>query len=392
MPRKTFLPQQLTASEVNTYLMDQSVMVFDSATARSAALTTPTEGMVTYLKDVDQLAYYDGSNWVPYIVGSGLRNVLINGDFRVWQRNSSFTAPANLAMTADRWYCVFPSAQRFASRFAGFSGSQFCMRVGRAAASTSADTTGIAQVVESTNCYPLQGQRVVLSFDARKGANYSEANSTLMCSLDSGTAVDQGRSAWWSPGWTGYNNIFLQQVTLSTTAQRFYLYGTVPATAQEINVYFGYMSAGTAGANDYFEITNVQLETIRPTPFEQRPISVELSLCERYYEKTYGYTTVPGTASNDGNFLFGTSTWNDGNIYNVHRFRSQKRNALYTATMYSTNGTINQSAYYRGSATLVHAAATVDLRSTVSFRSYVSTGTAWATALLEGHYVIDNEL
>lgn len=69
MPFKNFTPNQLTAAEVNTYLMQQSVMVFASATARSSALTTPVEGMVTYLQDVDKLQYWNGTLWVS--VGAG---------------------------------------------------------------------------------------------------------------------------------------------------------------------------------------------------------------------------------------------------------------------------------------------------------------------------------
>lgn len=54
----------LTAADVNGYLMKQAVMVFDDATARSTALTAPTQGMVTYLKDTDRLEKYDGAAWV----------------------------------------------------------------------------------------------------------------------------------------------------------------------------------------------------------------------------------------------------------------------------------------------------------------------------------------
>lgn len=64
MPFKNFTPSQLTASEVQTYLMNQSVMVFANSAARSAALTLPTEGMVTYLQDVNRVEVYDGSAWV----------------------------------------------------------------------------------------------------------------------------------------------------------------------------------------------------------------------------------------------------------------------------------------------------------------------------------------
>jgi hypothetical protein len=66
MPRKVFVSGEiLTASAVNTNLMDQSVMVFDDATARTTALPSPTEGMVTYLKDSDGLFSWSGSAWVP---------------------------------------------------------------------------------------------------------------------------------------------------------------------------------------------------------------------------------------------------------------------------------------------------------------------------------------
>jgi hypothetical protein len=65
---KTFVDLDiLTAAEVNDFLMTQAVMVFDDATARSTALTSPTEGMVTYLKDTNAIEKYDGSAWVAVI-------------------------------------------------------------------------------------------------------------------------------------------------------------------------------------------------------------------------------------------------------------------------------------------------------------------------------------
>lgn len=57
--RKVFEANEvLTAADVNGYLMDQSVMVFDDATARDAAIPTPTEGMLAYLKDTDEILKY----------------------------------------------------------------------------------------------------------------------------------------------------------------------------------------------------------------------------------------------------------------------------------------------------------------------------------------------
>ena len=55
----------LNASEINDNLMNQSVMVFSNAAARTAALTSPVAGMVTYLEDIDQFEGYDGTSWIP---------------------------------------------------------------------------------------------------------------------------------------------------------------------------------------------------------------------------------------------------------------------------------------------------------------------------------------
>lgn len=58
----------LTAAQVNTYLMDQSVMRFADATARDAAFggagePTLAEGMICYLSDSNSLLYYSGTSW-----------------------------------------------------------------------------------------------------------------------------------------------------------------------------------------------------------------------------------------------------------------------------------------------------------------------------------------
>jgi hypothetical protein len=64
--RKTFVAGEiLTASDVNSFLMDQSVMVFDDSGARGSAIPSPSEGMVTYLKSTDAVEKFNGSAFVP---------------------------------------------------------------------------------------------------------------------------------------------------------------------------------------------------------------------------------------------------------------------------------------------------------------------------------------
>lgn len=59
----------LTAAAANGYLASQVVMVFASASARSSAIASPQEGMISYLKDTNSVEYYSGSAWVA--VGGG---------------------------------------------------------------------------------------------------------------------------------------------------------------------------------------------------------------------------------------------------------------------------------------------------------------------------------
>jgi len=56
----------LTAADVNGYLM-QGVLVFASAAARDAAITSPQEGQIAYLKDTNGTTYYTGSAWAALV-------------------------------------------------------------------------------------------------------------------------------------------------------------------------------------------------------------------------------------------------------------------------------------------------------------------------------------
>lgn len=63
----------LSAAELQFYVMNQTVMEFASATARDTALTAVVEqGMLAYLQDVDQLTIYDGTSWIRYASNSDI--------------------------------------------------------------------------------------------------------------------------------------------------------------------------------------------------------------------------------------------------------------------------------------------------------------------------------
>jgi hypothetical protein len=56
----------LLASEVMGFMMRQQVCVFDDATARDAAIVSPSHGQFAYLKDDKILTFFDGVDWKDF--------------------------------------------------------------------------------------------------------------------------------------------------------------------------------------------------------------------------------------------------------------------------------------------------------------------------------------
>ena len=85
-----------------------------------------------------------------------------------------------------------------------------------------------------------------------------------------------------------------------------------------------------------FEITGMQLEVGSvATDFEHRSFAEELALCERYYEKSYNYSVVPGTAT-DAGLVMWLANRNPGLPHTSLRYKTTKR-ANPTVTIFNTN-------------------------------------------------------
>lgn len=96
--------QTITAANHNTYIRDQTINQFASASARDAAITSPAEGMWADLADVDALVRYSGSAWGLGFVGqSGFNFLRRSSDASGVLSNTTladdsvfaFTVPAN---------------------------------------------------------------------------------------------------------------------------------------------------------------------------------------------------------------------------------------------------------------------------------------------------------
>lgn len=94
---RTFVPGEvLTAANVNGYLMEQAVMVFSSASARTAAIAAPSEGMISYLTDTNATQFYDGAAWVSLV-----SNALFTAARQLLSSTASGT-PAVIAIEDDQ--------------------------------------------------------------------------------------------------------------------------------------------------------------------------------------------------------------------------------------------------------------------------------------------------
>ena len=67
----------ITASDFNTFIQEQVVMVFANSTARDSGVSSTSEGMFCFLKESNTLQFYDSSSWVNFIGEGDITGVTI---------------------------------------------------------------------------------------------------------------------------------------------------------------------------------------------------------------------------------------------------------------------------------------------------------------------------
>lgn len=208
------------------------------------------------------------------------RNAIINGDFSIWQRSTSAAITAGSYVAADRFYTYRGAAgSTFSRQTSGLTGFQYSGRIARDSGNTSTSNISVGQSIETANSLPLAGQTVTLSFWAKAGANFSATSNILRARILSSTTQDQNIVL------NGGTVVIDQNVTLTTSWQRFSYSGAVGSTALTVGAIFGYDPTGTAGAADNFEITGVMVEVgSQASPFitATGTIQGELAACQRY--------------------------------------------------------------------------------------------------------------
>jgi hypothetical protein len=333
----------LNASEVNENLMNQAVITFSNSTVRASAITSPVEGMITYLEDTQNYESWNGSAWIR-IVPESSGNVIINGAFEINQRNFTSSTTAG-AYGFDRWIMgavdgtTTMSAQTFTPGTAPLSGIEATnfVRLISTGQTLSTAVSLLAQRVEDVRTV-TPGKPFTISFYARAGSGTPNISLELTQAFGSGGSPSV--------------NTFIAKLPLTTSWQRLSFTFTAPSiTGKTIaagnNANFNlYVSRGSDGdsrtgslgiQSNTFDIWGVQVEAGSvATPFRRNANSLqgELAACQRYYQQSYSTGATPGTITTSGNIAWNAVSTSSDRNYVTAFFLTQMR-ASPTVTLYS---------------------------------------------------------
>ena len=325
----------LNASEVNDNLMNQAVITFSNSAARASAITSPVEGMLTYLADTQTYESWDGAAWVAFGGGgAGTGNAIINGAFEIWQRGTSFTDPTSETFQADRFSLAYDGsgATRIVTRenftpgeapVAGYE-SAFFLRYARTVAGSGATFDRISQKIEDVRTFA--GQTITLSFWAKVATGAPTITLRARQNFGSGGSaqVDVDTTVTLSTSWTRYTvNFNLPSLTGKTIGDNSFLeihFRTALNTIQTTDLWGVQVEAGSTA-----------------TPFRRNANSLqgELAACQRYYQKSYRQaSTVPTNATTTNIQAFSSTSTANFAVYGSVNLATVMR-AAPTVTTYS---------------------------------------------------------
>ena len=223
-----------------------------------------------------------GGAVAPFVAG---KNKIINGDFGVWQRGTSFSGGT---YTSDRWYNNYDgtgstrtiSQQIFTpgtAPVAGYEGTYF-YRFNQSVAGISGTYNNFCvQAIEDVRVFA--NQTVTLSFWAKSDATRTITPYAIQNFGSSGSSnvVTTGTAITTSTSWTRYTQtISIPSVsgkTIGTSSCLLIALGAANNIVQTIDIWGVQLEAGSVA-----------------TPFTTATgtLSGELAACQRYYQKWIG--------------------------------------------------------------------------------------------------------
>lgn len=272
-----FAAENFTATGAGTYLtLGTSAIGTNPASGGPERMRIDSSGNITFQATGAALNNVSSVNGGQL---AGLRNRVINGNFDVWQRGTSFTGTAFSYYGPDRWQCFRSGGVAGAtfSRSNNFdSNATYYLKAQRDSANATANSILVTTTFETLENYKLLGKQITLSFKLLKGADLT---GVVMAQVVYGTGADGNLAT----GFTSQGIVCTTNISPTTGLTQYSITGTPPTNATQIGITFTYTPTGTAGANDWFGVTGVQLEIgAVATPFEFRSYGMELAFCRRY--------------------------------------------------------------------------------------------------------------
>jgi len=281
-----------------------------ASTPSTGAFTTLSASGATTLSTLRVASILDASGgatttingFTPTVSNMAGRNRLINGDFRIDQRNAGAAVTVTGYMdTLDRWLVANTTATGTITNQQSTLGNSKSHKITATAAVTdltAAKTVfGAYQAIESQNCFDLNSKTVTLSFKIETNWSGNLAVALRNYNFTRGIVVEV-------PVVAGVNT---KSVTFTLEA------ATILANdnSRGLQIHIGSNNEGnnqtaTAGVwavgdiftlttttqwakttGNFINVTEVQLEEGSvATPFEHRMYGQELALCQRYYQLT----------------------------------------------------------------------------------------------------------
>ena len=272
--------------------------------------------IVNTLTDLDGVAIDGASITNSTIVPTSsfmFRNKIINGNFDIWQRGTSQTSSGY--GSADRWSLSHVGSSKTASQQSFTLGQtevpgnpKYYLR--QVITSVAGASNYVVAFYRIENVSTLAGKTATLSFWAKADGNKNIA-----------TEFYQFMGSGGSPS-ADVNSIGITTYSLTTSWQKFTTTISIPSISgigtdgnDYLQIIFWFESGSTYSSRNNslgqqsgtFDIAQVQLEEgSAATPFEQRPIGVELGLCQRYYQDC-GNWHLQGAAYGTGNDGLGSA-------------------------------------------------------------------------------------
>jgi hypothetical protein len=221
----------------------QGVLVFASAAARDAAITSPQEGQCCYLKDTDAVLTYSGAAWVGFDDSNAIQNSIVDAKGDLVAASAADT-PARLAVGANDTVLVAASGETTGLKWSGawttWTPTVSNLSIGNG--------TGVYRYAQIGKTIFIDIQITLGSTSTVSGSPYITlpVNSAYNTFAAAANYEDNGVQYWFGVGYVANNGVsFKATNTTGTYAFSTEVSATIPftwGTSDKINCQFSYES------------------------------------------------------------------------------------------------------------------------------------------------------